>query len=73
MKFVKENTTEKPKFILVWNKYDLSEQRQVSYNEGKDLANKYNIKFIETSAKNGTNVNELFQFIANETYQRKRV
>jgi len=73
MKFVKENTTEKPKFILVWNKYDLSEQRQVSYNEGQDLANKYNIKFIETSAKNGTNVNELFQFIANEIYQRKRV
>ena len=73
MEFVKENAIGEPKFILVGNKCDLSEQRQVSFNEGQELANKYNIKFIETSAKNGTNVNELFQFIANEIYQSKCV
>lgn len=46
--------------ILVGNKNDLSEQRQVSYDEGNDLANKYEMAFYETSAKNGNNVEEAF-------------
>ena len=46
--------------ILVGNKCDLEHNRKVSFNEGKDLANEYNIPFYETSAKDVINVEELF-------------
>jgi len=36
--------------ILVGNKADLQE-REVTYEEGKNLADSYGIKFYETSAK----------------------
>ena len=46
--------------ILVGNKCDLEERREVTYEEGKELADKYGMQFYETSAKNGKNVEELF-------------
>ncbi|KAJ5069994.1 small g-protein ras2 [Anaeramoeba ignava] len=46
--------------ILVGNKNDLITEKQVSTEEGKELANKLNCKFIETSAKNGENIKQLF-------------
>jgi Ras-related protein Rab-8A len=46
--------------FLVGNKCDLIEKRVVSNEEGQYLANIYGIPFIETSAKETVNVNELF-------------
>jgi Ras-related protein Rab-1A len=46
--------------FLVGNKCDLSHKRQVSYEQGKELAAQYNIPFIETSAKDVVNIEELF-------------
>ena len=46
--------------ILVGNKSDLIEQRQVSKERGKQLADSYGIPFIETSAKNNENIEKLF-------------
>ena len=46
--------------ILVGNKCDLIEQRQVSKEMGKQLADSYGIPFIETSAKNNENIEKLF-------------
>lgn len=46
--------------ILVGNKSDLEEQREVRKEEGQDLADKYGINFFETSAKTGENVEEVF-------------
>ena len=46
--------------VLVGNKVDLENQREVSFEEGKTLANKYGIDFYETSAMTGKNVEELF-------------
>ena len=57
------------KFVLVGNKCDLTEHRQVSIEDGEKLAEKYNMKFFEASSRNGTNVNELFFYLANEIYQ----
>ena len=45
--------------ILVGNKKD-THTREVSYEEGKKLADSYGIKFIETSAKENENITELF-------------
>ena len=47
-----------PKIIIFGNKNDLITCREVETNEGEALASKYKLKFFETSAKNGTNLNE---------------
>jgi GTPase SAR1 family protein len=46
--------------VLVGNKCDLEHRRTVSSEQGKELARLYNIQFIETSAKDTINIEELF-------------
>ena len=46
--------------MLVGNKNDLEEERQISKEEGVSLAKKFNAAYIETSAKTGENVTEAF-------------
>ncbi|KAJ3437434.1 ras-like protein rasd [Anaeramoeba flamelloides] len=46
--------------MIVGNKNDLENERQVSQGEGTDLAKSFNSPFIETSAKTRTNVEEAF-------------
>ncbi|EWM29714.1 small gtp-binding protein [Nannochloropsis gaditana] len=50
--------------MLVGNKTDLSDRRQVSTEEGEDKAKQDNIMFIETSAKAGFNIKPLFRKLA---------
>ena len=57
---IKSNSQELSRMILVGNKCDLEEGRQVKKEEGKDYAKKKELKFYEVSAKNGTNVNKAF-------------
>ena len=72
MKNIKENAPENAKLILVGNKCDLANERQVSYEEGEKKASNYNIKFFESSAKEGTNVKEFFFYLANDIYQDEK-
>ncbi|KAL6045335.1 Ras-related protein R-Ras2 [Balamuthia mandrillaris] len=46
--------------ILVGNKKDLEEDREVQPHDGEALAEKFNCDFLEASAKTNTNVNEAF-------------
>ncbi|KAJ2341781.1 GTPase Ryh1 [Coemansia erecta] len=50
--------------VLVGNKTDLSDARQVSTEEGEKKARDLNVMFMETSAKAGHNVKALFKKIA---------
>ncbi|XP_033321238.1 RAS oncogene family member Rab6 isoform X2 [Megalopta genalis] len=50
--------------MLVGNKTDLSEKRQVPTEEGERKAKELNVMFTETSAKAGYNVKQLFRRVA---------
>jgi Ras-related protein Rab-6A len=50
--------------MLVGNKTDLSDKRQVSTEDGEKKAKELNVMFIETSAKAGYNVKQLFRRVA---------
>ena len=45
--------------ILVGNKIDLAEKRQVSFEEAEQKARSWSIKYIETSAKTKLNVDKV--------------
>jgi len=50
--------------LLVGNKADLTQKRAVSYDQAKEFADSLGIEFIETSAKNATNVESAFMMMA---------
>ncbi|KAI9313373.1 ras-like protein 3 [Dichotomocladium elegans] len=52
--------------VLVGNKSDLELDRQVSSQEGKDLAKTYCCPFVETSAKQRIHVDEAFHDVVRE-------
>ena len=47
--------------ILVGSKSDLKLDRKVSYEAGMELAQKYNVKLMEVSAKENRNVDDIFE------------
>lgn len=50
--------------MLVGNKTDLSEKRQVSTEDGENKAREEGVLFVETSAKGGYNIKALFRRLA---------
>jgi Ras-related protein Rab-1A len=56
--------------LLVGNKCDLSAKRAVVYETAKEYADQLGIPFLETSAKNATNVEQAFLTMAAEIKNR---
>ncbi|CAA3005373.1 ras-related RABD2a [Olea europaea subsp. europaea] len=50
--------------LLVGNKCDLADNRAISYDTAKAFADEIGIPFMETSAKNATNVEQAFMAMA---------
>lgn len=50
--------------VLVGNKTDLNDKREVTTQQGEEEAKRSNLMFVETSAKLGHNVKNLFKRIA---------
>lgn len=61
---VKSNSSKSIKIILIGNKKDLEDKRQVSYEEGDAFAKLHGLMFLETSAKTAYNVLESFNLSA---------
>ena len=57
--------------MIVGNKADLTQEREVNENEGVEFAQKQKAFFIETSALDGTNVEKAFSDILIQIYKRK--
>lgn len=61
-KYAMENVNK----LLVGNKCDLTSKKVVTYDEGKELADSYGIRFVETSAKSSHHVEMAFHVMAGE-------
>jgi len=58
--------------LLVGNKSDLTTKRAVTYDQGKEFADSLGIEFIETSAKNATNVEKAFLAMSSQIKSRMK-
>ena len=48
---IEKNASKNVLRLLIGNKSDLEDKRVITYNQGKEFADTYGLKFIETSAK----------------------
>ena len=58
---IEKNAKEKVLKILIGNKCDLTDDRQIKTEEGQAFALRNGMEFMETSAKMNTNVTEAFE------------
>ncbi|XP_012665885.1 ras-related protein Rab-17 isoform X2 [Otolemur garnettii] len=58
--------------MLVGNKTDLSEEREVTFEEGQEFAESKRLLFMETSAKLNHQVSEVFSAVARELLRRRK-
>nr|AMZ00347.1 Ras superfamily small GTPase Rab8 [Nilaparvata lugens] len=63
---IEENASADVEKMLLGNKCELTEKRQVTRERGEQLAIEYGIKFMETSAKASINVEEAFFTLARD-------
>ena len=70
VKDLREKSDKNVYMILVGNKIDLEENRKISKEEGKILADKLKMGFFEVSAKNGTGIEDLFKNLIDNVYEK---
>lgn len=61
---LKQHINDRVVTLLVGNKSDLTESREIPYHIGELFAQRHNMKFIETSAKDSANVEKIFREIS---------
>ena len=69
MKEIKNNSNLDPAIILVANKIDL-EDRKVTKEKGMKYAEKNGLMYVETSSKEGINVDSPFEKLTNALIQK---
>ena len=65
---LRNNTDERLEIILIGNKSDLEDKRQVKKEEGEEKAKEKEVAFMETSALNCNNIEKAFNEIMNKVY-----
>ena len=56
--------------LLIGNKCDLDNQRQVTKEQGEEKAKAFKVAFLETSASSGENLDVAFEMILKEVYSK---
>jgi len=56
--------------VLIGNKCDLQNEQAIPKEKGQEIADEYNVKFFETSAKENINVQEAFSALVNMVCDR---
>ena len=59
--------------MLIGNKCDLEDQREISKEQGEEKAKSFGFSFLETSALSGENLEKGFQMLIEEIYQKYKV
>ena len=59
--------------ILLGNKCDLDEKRKVTKEEGKKLANDNGFLFLETSCKEGTNIEGSVEILVSKIIEKRQL
>eukprot|EP01126_Amoeba_proteus_P050974 TRINITY_DN6065_c0_g1_i11.p2 TRINITY_DN6065_c0_g1~~TRINITY_DN6065_c0_g1_i11.p2 ORF type:complete len:118 (+),score=14.00 TRINITY_DN6065_c0_g1_i11:1003-1356(+) len=70
MEGIRRHKNEQVPLVLVGNKCDLAHKREVESVEGKDVAKGWSCPFLEASAKNDININEIFYSLINQMWQK---
>ncbi|KAK7688880.1 GTP-binding protein yptc1 [Cerrena zonata] len=63
---IERHASEGVRKLLIGNKSDLVDKKVIEYGVAKDFADEKQLPFLETSAKNSTNVEEAFLALAKE-------
>ena len=72
IKILRMKEDERIDLVLIGNKSDLPDtEREVTYEMGKQLADEWNVPFVEQSAKTGENVQETFELLVREVFDPK--
>ena len=66
---LKTNGDKNISIILIGNKSDLEDKREVEKEEGIKKSEEYKIAFLETSALNGDNIDKAFNELLEQIYQ----
>ena len=70
MQNIEQHALQEVDRVIVGNKCDFIEGREVDKARGEELAKAYGVDFFETSAKNDTNVTETFMCLATKVVKR---
>ena len=73
MDSIKAQVPENVAIILVGNKIDDEERRVVSYEQGEDMAESYNLPFFECSAKTGENLDKAFDSLVKKILENSHL
>ena len=66
---LRASADKKCSIILIGNKSDLEDKREVSIEQGEEKAKNNEIAFMETSALSGDNIDKAFEMMINEAYK----
>ena len=66
---LRASADKKCSIILIGNKSDLEDKREVSIEQGEEKAKNSEMAFMETSALSGDNIDKAFEMMINEAYK----
>ena len=69
----KEKIENEYKMFVVGNKKDCSNERKIEFEALKEFSKKYDVSFLEVSAKTGEGIEELFNIVVEELLKLKNI